>query len=277
MKHTSVVIACIWGMLLTHSYASGGGTHITAPEALTLIKSGNARFVSGQSIHPRLTPARMLETMQLGQKPFATVLASSDSRVPVEVVMDQGIGDLFIVRVAGNVVDVDEAGSIELGVGHLNTPLLVVMGNTRCEAVAAVVQEKELGGNITPLIENIVPAVERARLRYPSVEDDELIQWAVQENIGQSITDILDKSAMVAKKVEDGELMLVGALYEIHSGQIRWMSKHPQVRMLEQRGVRAREQARLEAEAEAKKLARRPPSRTPTEKTPPTRPEEAVE
>ena len=83
----------VWGILHHAANAAGGGTHITAPEALTLIKSGNARFVSGQSIHPRLTPERMLETMQLGQKPYATVLANSDSRVPVEAIMDQGVGD----------------------------------------------------------------------------------------------------------------------------------------------------------------------------------------
>lgn len=263
----------VWGILHHAANAAGGGTHITAPEALTLIKSGNARFVSGQSIHPRLTPERMLETMQLGQKPYATVLANSDSRVPVEAIMDQGVGDLYVVRVTGNVVDIDEAGSIEFGVSQLHTPLVVVLGNTRCPAVTAVVEGADLDGNMMPLVANIVPAVERAQLRYPSAKDDELVQWAVQENISQSITDLLDKSPKVAQMVEGGELMLVGALYEVHSGQIRWMSQHPQVRMLEQRGKRAREQARLEAEAAAKKLARRPPPRSSPEKVPPTKPE----
>ena len=277
MKPFIILAACALGGISSPVRAAGGGTHITAPEALTLIKSGNARFVSGQSIHPRLTPERMQETTQLGQKPFATVLASSDSRVPVETVMDQGIGDLFVIRVAGNVVDVDEAGSIEFAVGHLDTPLLVVMGNTRCPAVAAAVEGSELGENIMPLVAKIVPAVERAQLRYPNAKDDELVQWAVQENIGQSITDILDNSLAIAKKVEDGKLMLVGALYEVHSGQIRWMSKHPQVRMLETRGERAREKARSEAEAAAKKLAPRPAAQPKEEPINPTAPQKPTE
>ncbi|MEM9025531.1 MAG: carbonic anhydrase [Verrucomicrobiota bacterium] len=233
-------------------------TQMTAPEALTLLKSGNARFASGNSLHPRLSFSRISETAEQGQKPFVTVLAGSDSRVPVESLFDQGIGDIFTVRVAGNVVDTDEAGSIEYGVAHLKTPLLVILGNSQCEIVSGVAERKPLEGNISPLVENIVPAIERAVLRHPRLEGPELLPHAIEENVSQSITDLLRISSVAAKRIEDGDLLVVGGVYDIATGRVKWLSRHPQVRMLEQRGIQARKEAAAAAAAEAAKQARLP-------------------
>ncbi|MGB0370400.1 MAG: carbonic anhydrase [Opitutales bacterium] len=233
-------------------------THMTAPEALTLLKSGNARFASGNALHPRVSFSRIGETAEIGQKPYATVLAASDSRVPLEAIFDQGIGDIFAIRVLGNVVDTDQAGSIEYGIAHLNTPLLVVLGNSQCEAVSSVAERVPFSGNLSPLLENIVPAIERAVLRHPRLEGPELLPHAIEENVSQSISDLLRISPVASLKVEDGELLIVGGVYQVESGRIKWLSKHPQVRMLEERGRQARHQAAVEAAAEAARAARLP-------------------
>src|SRR5262245_36848791 len=116
--------------------------------SLTLLKEGNSRFATGKSQHPHHDAERRSSTVAQGQEPFATVLGCSDSREPVELIFDRGVGDLFVVRVAGNVAGTSELASMEYGVGHLNTPLLIVMGHTKCGGVAAAVKAAALNGNL---------------------------------------------------------------------------------------------------------------------------------
>jgi carbonic anhydrase len=126
-----------------------------------------------------------------GQNPSVTILACSDSRLPVERIFDQGIGDLFVVRVAGNVADGDEIGSIEYGMGHLHTPLLVVLGHTKCGAVTAVASGAAVHGSIPGLVDNIIPAVDAARRKNPTLSGPDLIARAIEENVLISMRDVL--------------------------------------------------------------------------------------
>ncbi len=197
-------------------------------EALSKLKEGNARFVTGTQIHPNLDKDRLLNTAKDGQKPFATILACSDSRVPVEAIFDWGVGDLFVIKVAGNVADGDEIGSIEYGTHHLNTPILVVLGHTKCGAVTAVVKGDEVHGHIPALVDNIVPAFESAKEKHSELHQPELIDKTIEANVFQSIKDILSRSSIVAELVKEGKLKIVGAIYDIETGRINWLGNHPE-------------------------------------------------
>lgn len=211
------------GLLLGagRALAGGGAPAVTPEEALARLKEGNKRFVADASRHPNLTRARMAETSMGGQHPFATVIACSDSRVPVEAIFDQGIGDLFVIRVAGNVADVDEVGSAEYGAGHLATPVVVVMGHTKCGAVTAVVKGDEVGGSIPKLVDNIVPAAERSKAK--GLAGDALIDDAVRENVRQSLADLERQSEEIAHLVHTGKLKLAGAVYHLENGEVEWL------------------------------------------------------
>ena len=134
----------------------------TPADVEKLLKDGNDRWVSGTSRHPNQDVRRRCEQAVIEtQQPFAAVLSCADSRVPVEMIFDVGIGDLFVVRVAGNVSDVDEIGTLEYGVLHLHINTIVILGHTRCGAVDAVVKQKPVTPNIEKLVDNIVPAVKK--------------------------------------------------------------------------------------------------------------------
>lgn len=204
-----------------------GQARPTPEQAWSKLKSGSLAFAAGESTHQRTDATRRKETAENGQQPFATVIACSDSRVPVERLFDQGVGDLFVVRVAGNVCDTDEVGSIEYGVGHLKTPLLVVLGHTGCGAVTAVVTGAELRGSIPALLDNIKPAVERVKHAHPDVHGNALVPMAVKGNVWQSIEDLLRSSAVTRSRIRAEELQVVGAVYDLHTGQVEWLGAHP--------------------------------------------------
>lgn len=222
---------------------------VNADLALDLLEDGNARWVSGKIENPNIESARRAELADKGQKPFATILTCSDSRVPVERVFDRGIGDLFVVRVAGNTPGTSEGGTIEYGVEHLHTPVLVVMGHTKCGAVAAAASKASLPGQIGQLVESIKPAVERARVNNPDLDDKALAVAAVRENVWQSIFGLLRNSPVLRDKVRSGELKIVGALYNISEGKVEFMGPHPwQAELVA--AFEAREKKREEASAE---------------------------
>lgn len=199
-----------------------------SPEAaLGRFALGNARYVIGRHLHPHRDRSRMQETMSKGQHPFATVITCSDSRVPVEELFDQGVGDIFVIRVAGNVCDTDEIGSIEYGVDHLGTPLMVVMGHTNCGAVTACVAKAELHGNIPPLVDNIMPIAERVCAAHPDWKRERQIKLAIEENVWNSIEELLAHSPATRARVKAGMLRVVGAIYDIDSGNVLWLGDHP--------------------------------------------------
>jgi carbonic anhydrase len=199
-------------------------------EAIALLQEGNKRFVDGKSINPHTGAARLAQagSENQGDHACATVISCSDSRVPVELIFDAGIMDIFVIRVAGNVCDVDERGSIEYGLAHVNTPVLVVLGHTQCGAVTAVTHDVQgkghaLESNIPELVDNIEPAVKRAISKHPDVQGDGIIPYAIEENIWQSIEDLFMNSPATRELVKSGKVKVAGALYDVGTGKIDWL------------------------------------------------------
>jgi carbonic anhydrase len=234
--------ALTWGGLL----ASAGEEHATNPvkpspeDVLSRLREGNARFAAGKSAHPHLSPARLRQAgaEDQGKHAFVTVIGCSDSRVPVECIFDVGVMDMFVIRVAGNVVDVDEAGSIEYGLAHVYTPVLVVLGHTKCGAVTAVYKNctgrhANLERNIPALVDNISPAVKRALARQDFASDSEAIDACIVENVWQGIHDLFHESPTARRLVRAGTSKVVGAVYDVGTGKVRWLDEKKPLAILE--------------------------------------------
>lgn len=202
-------------------------TEVTAEDALAKLVEGNERWVSDHESNPRTEATRREMLADKGQKPFVTILTCADSRIPVERVFDQGVGDVFVVRVAGNVAGVNETGTIEYGAGHLHTPLLVVMGHTKCGAVGAAASGAALHGMVGKLVGNIQPAVDRAKRNNPGIDDQELATISVKENVWQSVFDLYKNSDELRELVASGKLKVVGAVYDISTGKVDFLGEHP--------------------------------------------------
>ena len=247
-----LITAFLAGALVAlFSPPASAATTLSSEAALQALKDGNARYLAGKPIHPNQDAARRA-TVTKGQDPFATVLSCSDSRVPVELLFDQGIGDTFVVRVAGNVSDTDEAGTIEYGVGHLKTPLLVIMGHSSCGAVKAVLEGAVLHGSIPALVDNIVPAVAQAKAANPSASGAALLDKAVNANVWVSMDDLYQRSAEVRELVKTGKLKVVGAVYSLETGEVTWLGAHPeQARLLTYTGGAGHDASGASGEAEA--------------------------
>ena len=192
---------------------------------VSLLKEGNARFAAGKPQSPNAEPARRMELAANGQEPLATILACSDSRDPVELMFDRGVGDLFVVRVAGNVAGVSETATIEYGVTHLGTPVLLVMGHTKCGAVTAVVKGAELHGHLVALAKLIEPAAKKAKAAGVSGED--AVPVAIQLNVWLQIESLLTRSSLIRNHAAAGKVEVMGAVYDIASGKVVWLGKHP--------------------------------------------------
>jgi carbonic anhydrase len=207
--------------------------HVQKPNSdavLHMLKTGNERFFSGKATHPQANAARLTlaGSEDQGKYAYATVIACSDSRVPVELIFDAGVMDIFVVRIAGNVCDTDEIGSIEYGMAHVNTPVLVVLGHTQCGAVTAVTRAVQGHGhklerNIPPLVDNIIPAVKRAIEQHKDVHGDAIIPYAIEENVWQGVEDLFMKSPAVRNIVKEGKAKVVGALYDVGTGKVEWL------------------------------------------------------
>ncbi|MCL6638749.1 MAG: carbonic anhydrase [Firmicutes bacterium] len=192
-------------------------TVTSAAEAKQLLVDGNNRFKSGKPAGRDLSGARREELAAKGQKPFAVIVTCSDSRVPPELIFDQALGDLFVIRVAGNVVDPVALGSVEYAVEHLNTPLVVVMGHEKCGAVKATVDGGEAPGSIGSIVEKIKPSVEKAKSAGAGGND--LYEKAADENI-KAVTADIEKSPVVKHLEESGKLTVLGAKYLLGSGEV---------------------------------------------------------
>ena len=194
--------------------------------ALKLLQEGNERWVSGKFENPNTNSERRTQQATDGQSPFVTVLTCADSRLPVERVFDRGVGEVFVIRVAGNVAGPHEAGTIEYGAGHLNSRLLVVMGHSKCGAVAAACSGAKIEGNVGSLVENIKPAVDRAKSNT-NAEGAALTSAAIRENVWQSVFDLLRTSPDLCKMVKAGQVKIVGAVCDVSNGKVEWMGEHP--------------------------------------------------
>ncbi len=194
-----------------------GQLKVSPSEALIRLKEGNHRFVSGQSTKPRQDFNRIKE-VSTGQSPFATIVGCSDSRVPNEIIFDQGLGDLFIVRTAGQVSTYASWGSIEFAEEILGTKLIVVLGHTQCGAVNAAVNLPEVPGHIITLINAIKPAVEKAKKAQPT----SLLDAAIRENIAMQVEQLKGLEPVLAKRVREGSIKIIGALYDLSTGRIEF-------------------------------------------------------
>lgn len=212
-------------------YASGPAAEKPGPdEVLQMLKEGNNRFYTGKATYPHVDAARLGQagTENQGDHAYATVITCSDSRVPVELIFDAGVMDIFVIRVAGNVADTDEVGSIEYGLAHVNTPVLVVLGHTQCGAVTAVThavhgEGHQLERNIPPLVDNIIPVVKRAIESHPDAHGDAVIPYAIEENVWQSIEDLFMTSPASRNIVNEGKAKVVGAIYDVGTGKVAWL------------------------------------------------------
>lgn len=194
--------------------------NIPSNEAMQLLQDGNKRFATGNLAVKDIGPARRAELISKGQNPFAIIITCSDSRVPPELIFDCGLGDLFVIRTAGNVVDPVVMGSAEYAVEHLGTPLLVVMGHDKCGAVQATMDGGEAPGSIAALVSKIAPSAQKARDAGASCGDP--YEKCCLENINSTIGEIME-SPIVQHFIKDGHLTVVGAKYYLGSGEVEFI------------------------------------------------------
>lgn len=235
------IAAAAVAYLVAPLVSAGGadsGPQTSPADALQKLQVGNARYVCGKSDHPNQDAARRYEAFSGGQHPFAAVLTCSDSRVPVELIFDQGIGDVFAIRVAGNITDQHQTGSIEYAVEHLGVPLIVVMGHRACGAVAATCSKGEVHGNVASIVRTIAPAVERVQKRQPDLKGDALLAEAIKENVYETIATLLSTSQPLNELTKAGKIKVVGAVYDIEQATVSWLGTHPQESSILAAGVK---------------------------------------
>lgn len=208
--------------------AAGKKTTLTPEEALKLLKSGNANFLTDSPLRAAQGRERRLEIAR-SQAPLAVLVSCSDSRVPPELLFGRGLGELFIVRNAGNTVDTVALGSIQYAVAELGVPLIVVMGHERCGAVdaALAVVEKNITypGSIGQMIEPIVPAVLRARAAMNTAKPydrDAVLDAAVRENVKRVVTRLRNSEPLLIEPLQQKKLLIVGARYDLDDGSVEF-------------------------------------------------------
>lgn len=201
---------------------------ISPKEALTKLVEGNARFSADNSIHPN----RCIETKNAllrEQKPFAAVLSCSDSRVPIEIIFDAGLGDIFAVRTAGHVLSKEVMGSLEYAVKSLGVKLIMVLGHENCGAIDTAIQTlkneeyADLSENLQSIMNHIYPAIENVE---DHVDNSEFLNTAVKANIKYQLDDLLNKDPYIAQRVEEGKLAIIGAMYSLATGKVEILSSY---------------------------------------------------
>lgn len=217
------LLGSVGNMLLTdEARAAEGGKPKNGEEALKLLMDGNKRFAdSYKKGYLRRTPERREEIAQ-GQNPFAVILACADARVPPEIIFDQGLGDLFVVRVAGNIVDKENygiQGSIEYGVKALGAPLVMVLGHSRCGAVTGAIQALRKGSTFPGSIQNIVTAIEPA-VEKAKKEQGDLLHNSIISNVSMGVTKLTNSQPVIAPMVQAKEVKIVGANYDLVTGEV---------------------------------------------------------
>jgi carbonic anhydrase len=222
MKSRKLMLGVIYVLLILavfslNALASGKGIGISGEEALKRLMDGNTRFVEGKPIQKDLSNNRRTELTK-GQQPFAVIISCSDSRVPPEHVFDQGLGDLFVVRVAGNIVDPIELGSVEYAVEHLGVPLVLVLGHQSCGAVKATVDGGKPEGNIGALVKKISPSVKQAKAKVK--DKDKLLDAAILENAKNTASTLVKKSDLIKHLVESQKVKITAGVYSLATGKV---------------------------------------------------------
>ncbi|WP_287438246.1 carbonic anhydrase [Reinekea sp.] len=201
---------------------------ISSAEVLTRLKAGNQRFVGELSEHSELSSERRRNSLVDGQMPFAVILGCSDSRVPAEIVFDQGLGDLFVIRVAGNIVAPSQVGSIEFAVEAYGTPLVVVLGHTQCGAIQATLDalknpQTQPSFNLMSIVSRIRPSIETLVETELKHDEEALVGFAVRANIRASVSQIQYSSPILEKHIQSGNLKVIGAQYSLETGIVDFL------------------------------------------------------
>ena len=190
----------------------------TPEKALELLKEGNQRFVNNNQINRDLL--EQVRQTASGQRPFAVVLGCIDSRVPAELIFDQGIGDILNVRIAGNIVNDDILGSLEFACKVLDSALIVVLGHTRCGAVRGACDDVKLG-NLTTLISKLKPAVDSVKNeKDDSTTNAGFVQKVAVRNVSMTINAIKERSPILAEMIGNAKIGIVGGMYDVETGKV---------------------------------------------------------
>lgn len=200
---------------------------IQAHEALKLLRDGNARFVSNTRNDDSATSTRRRLELATQQYPFAIILGCSDSRVPAEIVFDQGLGDLFVIRVAGNIVAPSQIGSVEFAAERFGTRLVVVLGHSSCGAIVATLEElgrnsREQSPNLRSIVNRVRPSVQPLLSTSLANDPDALIHHAVRANIRMSVDHLRHGSELLEQLTQSAGLLIVGAEYNLESGVVEF-------------------------------------------------------
>lgn len=192
-------------------------------EPLGRLQYGNDLFAQGKLLPQPADEMTRYKLETEGQQPFAIVVSCADSRVPPELIFNQGLGNLFVVRVAGNIVNAENLASIEYAVEHLKVPLLVVLGHTHCDAVKAAVSDKPLEGHLPQLVAHIEPVVKQLHATHPHLKGDALIERVIEENVRHTLQTIYQRSEIVRNYYEQGKLKFAGGVYHLREGKVEWL------------------------------------------------------
>ena len=201
--------------------ANGASVGVTADQALKNLMDGNQRYVAGKMTNQKRSDATTRATLTKTQKPYAIILSCSDSRVPPEIIFDEGLGEIFVIRVAGNVADPVVLGSIEYAAEHIGTPLVMVLGHKSCGAVTAAVKATgKPEGNLGQIVTAIQPAVEQAKKETAGKPEAEVIDKAIDDNIDLVAASLTKQSEVLKGLVAKGELKIVKAKYDLEDGKV---------------------------------------------------------
>ena len=207
---------------------------ISAQEAVERLREGNLRFVSDERSSDTFISQSRRRELTSGQEPFAIILGCSDSRVPAEIVFDQGLGDLFVIRVAGNIVAPSQVGSVEFAAERFGTRLVVVLGHSNCGAVLATLEElarpaKEQSRNLRSIVDQIRPSVKALLDTDLKQNDDDLVRQAVRANIRVSANNLRHGSEVLEQLIQRDGLLIVAAEYSLETGTVDFFEGVPQV------------------------------------------------
>jgi carbonic anhydrase len=195
-----------------------GGSALSPDHALQQLVEGNKRFTKGKTLHPSQDASRRTQLTE-GQHPVAAILGCSDSRVPPEIIFDQGLGDLFVVRLAGNTLDKLALGSLEYAASELQVPLILVLGHEKCGAVSATLKGKTLPGHIDDLAKEIRPA-----LKNMQCGQEEKLDCAIHANVDHVVKELNSSSNILAPLIQEGKLKIVGGYYRLKDGAVELLS-----------------------------------------------------
>jgi carbonic anhydrase len=206
---------------------------ISAQEALERLIEGNRRFVSGVRSSETLPSQTRRSELVAGQQPFAIILGCSDSRVPAELVFDQGLGDLFVIRIAGNIVASSQIGSVEFAAERIGTPLVVVLGHSRCGAISATLEEimrptENQSQHLRSIFERVRPSVEPLLATELRHDPEALVRHAVRANVRVSANDLRHRSKILEQLIQDDEFLIVGAEYSLETGVVDFFNGMPE-------------------------------------------------